>query len=86
MNPTMPEFDVSAAAKVLAGFRGHYVCDSRAASAEEVEKGLPASFRVVNHLCAGGRVYKTYHGPNGESYRSIRQVKNQHPKVALPDI
>ena len=75
----MPDFDKNDAARVLAGFRGHYVTGSRAANVKEVEKGLPASFRVLNHICAGGRIYKTYHGPDGHSYRSISQAK-QHPK------
>tara|TARA_B100000683_G_scaffold8400_1_gene9151 strand:- start:443 stop:703 length:261 start_codon:yes stop_codon:yes gene_type:complete len=82
MTTPMPNFAVNQAARVLAGFRGHYVTGSRAANAEEVAKGLPASFRVLNHLCAGGRIYKTYHGPDGHSYRSISQAK-EHPNILM---
>ena len=67
------------AAYVLTGFRQHFVNESRPATAEETENGLPHSFRVLEHVCGGGRVYKTYHGPSGQKFRSIRQVTRANP-------
>jgi hypothetical protein len=67
------------AAYVLTGFRQHFVNESRPATAEETQNGLPHSFRVLEHVCGGGRVYKTYHGPSGQKFRSIRQVTRANP-------